>query len=168
MEDKKVAEKLLEIWPHVSQVVAFWSKLLKSKQPKCKSFESVKKTVEDELTTVKLSFFRYLASIFQPYLAKYQTLTPVVPYMYSDIVKLIRSLMQIVMKHDFIDGCISGQDLRKIFLDKENLYKKKKGFNLDFAAKNNVKALRRRDLVKNEAVTNFLDNVHPCVVAILK
>ena len=76
--------------------------------------------------------------------------------------------MQIVIKHDFIDGCISGQDLRKIFLDKENFYKKKKGFNLDFAAKNNVKALRRRDLVKNEAVTNFLDNVHPCVVAILK
>ena len=88
---------------------------------------SVKEAVEDELTTVKLSFFSYLASIFQPFLAKYQTQAPMIPYMYSDIVKLIRSLMLIVVKHDIIDGCMSGQDLRKIDLDKENVYKEKEG-----------------------------------------
>ena len=87
--------------------------------------------------------------------------------MHSDIVKLIRSLMQIVVKHD-IDGCMCGQDLRKIHLDEENVYKKKKEFNLGFAAENKLKALQRRDLVKKEAVTNFLDNVCFCVVAILK
>ena len=54
-EDKKVAEQLLEIWSYISKVVAFWLKLLKSKQPKCKSFESVKEAVKDELT-VKPSF----------------------------------------------------------------------------------------------------------------
>ena len=67
LEDKKVSERLLEIWLHNSKVVAFWLKLPKSKQPKCKSFESVKEAVEDELTTAKLSFFSYLASIFQPF-----------------------------------------------------------------------------------------------------
>ena len=35
-------------------------------------------------------------------------------------------------------------------------------------AENKLKALQRRDLVKKEAVTNFLDNVCSCVVAILK
>ena len=54
--------------------------------------------------------------------------------MYSDIEKLIRSLMQIVMKHDIIDDCMPGQDLRKIDLEKENVYKKKKEFYLGFAA----------------------------------
>ena len=111
VEDKKVAERLLEIWPHISRVVAFWLKLPKLGQPKCKSFESVKEVVEDELTTVKLSFFSYLASIFQPVLEKYQTQAPMIPYMYSDVGNLIRSLMQIVVKHDIIDGSMSGQNL---------------------------------------------------------
>ena len=88
VEDRKVAERLLEIWPHISKIVAFWLKLPESQESKCKSFESVKKAFEDELTTVKLSFFSYLASIFQPYLAKYQTQAPMIPYMYSDIVKI--------------------------------------------------------------------------------
>ena len=60
------------------KVVAFWFKLPKSKQSKCISFESVKEAVEDELATVKLSFFSYLASIFQPFLAKYQTQVPMI------------------------------------------------------------------------------------------
>ena len=157
MEDKKVAERLLEIWPHISRVVAFWLKLPKLGQPKCKSFEPVKEVVEDELTTVKLSFFSYLASIFQPFLEKYQTQAPMIPYMYSDVVNLIRSLMQIVVKHHIIDGCMSGQNLWKINLEKENVYKKKKEFNLGFAAENKLQALQRKDLVKKEAVTNFLD-----------
>ena len=38
----------------------------------------------------------------------------------------------------------------------ENVYKKKKEFNLGFAAEDKLKALQRRDLVKKEAVTNFL------------
>ena len=59
-----------------------------------------------------------------------------------------------------------GQDLRKIDSDKKNVYMKKKEFNLGVAAE--LKALQRRDLAKKEAVTNFLDNVHSSVVAILK
>ena len=167
VEDKKVAERLLEIWSLIPKVVAFWLKLLKSKQPKCKSFGSVREAVEDELTTVRLSFFSYLASIFQP-LAKYQTQAPMILHMYSGIVKLIRSLMKVAVKHGIIDGCMFGQDLRKIDLDRENAYKKKKEFNLGFAAENKLKALQRRYLVKKEAVTNFLDNVRCCVVTILK
>ena len=91
-----------------------------------------------------------------------------IPCMYSDIVKLIRSLMQIVLKDGIIDGCMFGQDLQKIDLDKENIYKKKKKFNVGFIAENKLKALQRRDLVKKEAVTNFLDNGCSCVIAILK
>ena len=46
--------------------------------------------------------------------------------------------------------------------------KKKREFNLGFAAENKLKALQRRDLVYKEAVTNFLNNVRSCVIAILK
>ena len=60
--------------------------------------------------------------------------------------------MQIVVEHDIIDDCMSDQDLRKIDLDKENVYEKKKEFNLGFAAENKLKALQRRDLVKKEPI----------------
>ena len=95
----------------------------------------------------------YLASILQPFLAKYQTQVPMISYMYSDIVKLNRSLMQIDVKHD-IDGFVSGQDLWKIGLNKENVYNKKK-FNLGFTAENKLQLLQRTVLVKKESVTNF-------------
>ena len=141
VEGKKAAERLLDIWPHISKVAAFWLKLLKSKQPKCKSFESVKEAVEDELRTMTMSFSSNLTSMFQHFLAKYQTQAPMIPYMYFDIVKLIRSMTQIVVKHDIKDGCMSSQDLRKTDLGKENVYKIKKEFNLGFAVENKFKAL---------------------------
>ena len=71
--------------------------------------------------------------------------------------------MQIAVKHDIIDGCMSGQDLQKIDLHKGNVYKKKKEFNLGFAAENKLKAMQRNYLVKKEAVTNFLDDIFSCV-----
>ena len=43
-----------------------------------------------------------------------------------------------------------------------------KNYILHFAAKDKLKALQIKELVKMEAVTNFLDNGRSCVVAILK
>ena len=89
-----------------------------------------------------------------------------IPFMYSHIVKLVRCLMQIVVKHDR-DGCMSGQDLRKIYLDKENVFMKKKEFNRGFTAENKRKVLQRRDFVKREAVANFLNNVLLPIVSVV-
>ena len=75
--------------------------------------------------------------------------------------------MQIVVEHDITDGCMPAQDFRKIDLKKQNICRKKKEFNLCFTAENKLKALHRRELVKKEAVTNFLDNVRSCVNATL-
>ena len=134
---------------YISNIVTFWSKLLKARQLKCKSFVAVKDAVEDELTTVKLSFFSYFASL----LLKYQTKESMIPYMYADIVNLVRSVLQIVVKQDIIDGYASGQDLRTIDLDKEEVFKKKKHFHLGFAAEDKLKKLE--DLVKISDVSNF-------------
>ena len=71
--------------------------------------------------------------------------------------------MQIAVKHDIIDGCMSGQDLQKIDLYKGNVYKKKKEFNPGFAAENKLKAMQRNYLVKKEAVNNFLDDICSCM-----
>ena len=38
IEDRPVADRLLEIWPEIVKVVNYWNSLPKSKQPKCKTF----------------------------------------------------------------------------------------------------------------------------------
>ena len=65
VEDKPIADRLLEIWPNTVKIVKYWTSLLKSKQPKCKSFDIVSKVVNDFLTQLKVSFFSYMASLFR-------------------------------------------------------------------------------------------------------
>ena len=84
MEDKNVADRLLEIRPNMVKIVSFWVGLPKAKRPSSKSYEDVKKAVDDSLTMVKLSCFSFFASLFQPFLLKYQTNNPMMPYLYPD------------------------------------------------------------------------------------
>ena len=68
MEDKAVAEKLIEIWPNLIKVFDFWNGLPKSRRPSSKSFENTKIGIEDPFTVVKLSFFSFVAGLLEPFL----------------------------------------------------------------------------------------------------
>ena len=165
-EDKPVSDRLLKIWPNIVKLVNFWLTLPKSKQPKSKSFEAVKSAVEDNLTIVKLNVFSYFASLCQPFLKKYQTEKPMIPYMYPDLVQLLHNVLQIVVKQEIIDKCTSGQSLSKIDLDSDEDFKK--DFYLGFAAESEIKDLKKKGRVKNTEIQNFQKNVRSCVVSTLK
>ena len=53
----------------------------------------------------------------QPFLTKYQSDKPVIPYFYSDILKLNKKLMQLIVKPDLLEKCESYLDFRRIDLD---------------------------------------------------
>ena len=76
IEDRPVADRLLEIWPEIVKVVNYWNSLPKSKQLKCKTFITVVNAVNDLLTPLKLSFFSYFESLLHPFLVKYQSEKP--------------------------------------------------------------------------------------------
>ena len=198
VEDKPVSDRLLKIWPNIVKLVNFWLTLPKSKQPKSKSFEAVKSAVEDNLTIVKLNVFSYLASLFHPFLKKYQTEKPMIPYMYQDLVQLLHNVLQIVVKQEIIDKCTSGQSLSKIDLDSGEVFKNV--FYLGFAAESEIKDLKKKgyfpilppptihfehfsptrgwwgkngkvpkkDRVKNTEIQNVQKNVRSCVISTLK
>ena len=107
-EDKKVSDRLLCIWPNI-KIINFWKSLSKRKEPSNKSFENVKIGVEDVLTPVKLSFFSYFASLFEPFLLKYQTKNPMQPYFYTDFVDLFRSVLKLIIKDEVVQNCRSGK-----------------------------------------------------------
>ena len=72
VEDRPVVYRLWEIWSELVKIFEHWLRLPKSKQPKSKSFEAVKDTV-DVLYPAKFSFFSYFAGLIQSFLTCYQS-----------------------------------------------------------------------------------------------
>ena len=69
----------------MKKIISCWEKLQKSKRPSSKSYLTVKESVEDPLVTAKLQFFSFVSSIVEPYLRKYQTDKPMIPFIYFDL-----------------------------------------------------------------------------------
>ena len=96
----------------------FWGKLAKSKQPSSKSYETLKKSLTDELVVCKLGFFSYFADLFKPFLTVYQTDKPMIPFLYEDLFKLLKSVFSIIVKPSLISNCETAYQLAEINLNK--------------------------------------------------
>ena len=114
----------MSIWPNIINVINVWKSLPKRKQPSSKSFENVKTVVEDVLTPVKLSFFSYFASLFDPFSLKYQTQNPMLPHLYTDLADLFRLVLKLIIKDEVLENCQSGNQLTKIDFESGNVFKK--------------------------------------------
>ena len=78
VEDKPVADPLIEIWSCIVKVVEFREKLPISKLPACKSYPPVVEAVQDPLAVAKLEFFSFLQV---PFLVAYQTDNQMIPFL---------------------------------------------------------------------------------------
>jgi len=102
VEDQKVADRSWEVWPNIVEIMTFWRNLPESKQPSSTSFEAVRKGVEDPLTITRISFFSFFASLF------HQSKVPILPFLYTDISRLLRSLLTPIVKEDGLQACSFG------------------------------------------------------------
>lgn len=98
VEDKIVAERGLEVWRPLTRVIKHWESLCKSKRPKNKSYETLVQHYTDPLVPAKLQFFAFVAGIFEPYLVIFQTNSPMLPFMFSELEKLFNQLLRLVIK----------------------------------------------------------------------
>ena len=74
----------------------------------------------------KLQFFCFIAGIMQPFLTKYQSDKP--------ILKLIKRLIQFIVKPDLLKKRENYLDFRRIDLDNKESITKSKDVNIGFAA----------------------------------
>ena len=96
---------------------------------------NVKMIVADDLIPAKFKFFCLIAEIAKIFLTKYQTDKPVVPYLYHEIVRIIRRLMQLIVKPEILDKCSSFLDYKRVDLDNKNTMVKHKNMNIGFGAR---------------------------------
>ena len=98
--DAEVADQLINIWENVTKIVRFQEKLPNSKQLSCKSFLSIQSAM-NKFVVSKLQFFRFVGSLFQPFLTVYQTDWPVLSFMYGDLIDMVKNLLQLLWNRMF-------------------------------------------------------------------
>ena len=84
--------------------VAYWESLSRSRRPKIKSYEWLVECYSDPLVPVELLFFLFVAGMFEPYLTRFQTDTPMVPFMFGKLSAIFKKLVGLIFKKDAIDN----------------------------------------------------------------
>ena len=153
VEDKKVASRLILIWPNILKIYDFWEGLAKSKRPSSKSYKNVLAHIDDKLIIAKLHFFCYLAGILEPYLTCHQGEGPMIPFMDGDIKHFFKGVLAVVVKSKVLEKCQSGLDLVRLDVDDENNLIPTCNMHLGFAAQDEISKVG--DKVGAEDVKNL-------------
>ena len=114
-----------------------------------RSCQNINDPIEDPMAPAKLMFFSFVARILQPILVKYQSDKPMVPYMYQNLFKLLRKLIQLIVKPDIVANCSSAINLKSIDLDDENMIMTPKDMNTGFGMQSIITELKRKDVIIN-------------------
>ena len=101
MEDIKVAEQALKIWPHVNKYV----KPVKSERRAAASafFVFIVSACNNTLIETKLEFFVALAKPLQEFLLKFQTEPPVTPFLALSLKYLLLAITDCCLKKEVIE-----------------------------------------------------------------
>ena len=152
--ENKVTDNLTELWDNIRQLSKFWDKIPKSKQPQSKSYKNVQEAVNDPFTLTKFKFclakFSFVSDIVEPFLKKYQSDKPMIPFMYEDLKDLVSRLLELFVKPAILEKNKTGKKMMKLDLyDKEILLSADK-INVGFAAESELNDLKKKDVTASQ------------------
>ena len=113
------------------------------------------------LTPAKLHFFSFVAGIFQPFLVKYQSDKPMVPFVHDDLLRLVKRILLLVLKPDVVNPCTSITALKKIDLNEKANFLKAKEIKLGFGARECIKNLKKADLLSSQNLQTYMNE---CII----
>ena len=105
VQNKELADRMIEILDNLLKLLEFWERLPKSKRPKSKSYKKVKCALVDPLLIVKLNFFSYAAGMVEPFLKKFQTDKPMMPFVFFELKAIVTSLLEVIVRSSVIESC---------------------------------------------------------------
>ena len=145
LEDKKVAERALEIWPNITVFITETLKKPKNQIPTSASFATVRSAVQSHLTIAKLQFFISTAVIMKPYLQVFQSGAPLLPFVTSELHALLQTLMGKFVKREELEAADSSYKIAKLNVSHAASHVTPSEIDIGFAAKATVdKALRKK------------------------
>ena len=142
----------------------YWNKLWYQK-----SYDNIFQTVDDPSTTIKLTFFGYLAGILGPYLKKniVLTLKSMVPYMYADLEALVKNLLQIIVKYEEIEKCKTGPKLNDLDLTNGSVFLDPKNTQIWFWVEKKWREAKSNEAVIHHQISALRKEANIFVVAML-
>lgn len=109
LQNANVAQRAIELIPNL---ILFVDEVEKTKTISSQSYEIVSKAVSDSLLSAKLEFFRGLASDIEPFLEKFQSDEPLVPFLYEELRALLMTQISRFVKSGVIEEIRSLKDLK--------------------------------------------------------
>ena len=146
VENKKVAERAIELLPKLQSFVQGVSGT--RDEPSCQSYFTMKKFMSDKLLPAKLAFFSKISSELEVFLVRYQTDSPLMPFIYEDLSTIVVTLLGRVIRKDILEAK-SLKQLTSLDLDNPGVRLPAENLDLGFAVKEEIKKVRE-ELKKND------------------
>ena len=165
IEDQKVAERALEVWPSIVATIKHWTSLCKSKQPKNnKSYETLVEYHKDPLIPARFHFFCFIAGILKPFLVIFQSDNPLLSFMFDELSQALYRLVRLIYKKKKINETINLRNvMKKEFLTNPNNQLEEYLIDLGAATKEALGKLQ----IASERKRKFREDCKKAVVEIL-
>ena len=153
VEDIKVAERALEIWPHVDKYVK--TVTMEGKAPTSTSFFTVSSACDDVLIQSKLEFCVSVAKPTQESLVKFQNEAPMAPYLGPSSKALLMNTMGRFLKSEVLEKTDTFKKLSSIDpADKKN-HKHPKQVGLGLAVQDTLKKVTEKKAASELCILSF-------------
>ena len=147
IEDKKVADRAIQIWPNIIKYINETLKKPKSQVPTSSYFAKIRSAVQDSLIVAKLQFFASTASLMVPYLQKFQTDTPLIALTTTEITVLLETLMQKFIKQSEMQAANTVVKIAKLNVIDTTIHMAPSDVDIGFAATDTLtKAVNEKKL----------------------
>ncbi|XP_037393253.1 uncharacterized protein LOC108432320 [Pygocentrus nattereri] len=140
LENLPAVERAIEIWPYVVSCVD-QVKAKKLPNPRSSSYDTIAEARMDPIILAKLHFFMSILRTFQPFLTKYQTDAPMIPFLGRDLEDLIRSLLRRFIKRD-VQVDVSPVNLVKLDVTDQKFWVSPKQVDIGLGATDALKVIR--------------------------
>ena len=148
-----MADRAIEIWPNLQAYIRETEKKPKSQIPESKYYVTLRNAVRDKLIIAKLQEFISVASLLEPFLMKFQTDSPMLPFLCEELSLLLNNLMSKFVKQDLLDAA-TMQNIAKIPMSNDS-YIDAKNIKIGFGAKATLRSLIADKKVSPRQVFEF-------------
>ena len=167
LEDKRVAERTVEMWPSLTTCITEILKKPKSQVLLPVHFQ-LKSAVLNKLTTAKLEFFMSIAAAMRPYLQTFQSDGPLLPFITSELETLLQTLMGKFMKRAVLEGANSAYKIAKLNVLDSATHVAPSEVDIGFAAKTTLEKVYKEKKISQLQVLEFRKECESMLATVAK
>lgn len=152
IENLPVVERAIKVWPNIQKYVhAVTTKKLKD--PHTSSYDTVSSAQRDPLIMAKFHFFMSLSRTFTPFLTKYQTDLPMMPFLAKDLTDLVKNVMKRFIKTEHQET--TAERVSQVDVTNKDIWVNHSQVDPGMGVRSVIKELLKKKTVSQLAVMEF-------------